>query len=422
MNRNRNIMGGRKGSTFYNIVNAKIMKRILLGLVLSITVLLLNGQNYIDGTLLYHNNPEYPIPEAEAILYNEAGQQVATTITSEAGYFAFEDVADGIYTIGFSTDMEGGQVTLEDALSIVFYMAGLIDYTEIQELAMDINGSGSVNMSDFTYIMIQHLLFGRPFPAGDWVFEDVEVNTNLRSGDGSIGGSRTGDSQGVLVPTGREEVQEYEIISPNQLIVSNDEVWIPVSANLSGKSVLGFTLAMDFNPDQIEVRKVESSFGEVNYNIIDNQLRISWADTEMKSAVVGDEALVNIQVRLADSDLSQEYFTITNGTQIVDNNGVEIENLVFEMPELVFPTSSTVYPNPTTDFINLILSSEEAAWLDVKLYNANGQLVLNETMSTVKGKQTKQMNLTGQTPGVYQLIVKDIEQNIILINEKLVIK
>lgn len=415
-------MGGRKGSTFNNIINAKIMKRILLGLVLSLTVLLLNGQNYIDGTLLYHNNPEYPIPEAEAILLNEAGQQVAATLTNENGYFAFEDIADGVYTISFSTDMNGGQVTLEDALSIVFYMAGLIDYTEIQELAMDVNGSGSVNMSDFTYIMVQYFVLGKPFPAGEWVFEDVEVNTNLRSGDGSIGGSRTGDSQGVLVPTGREEVQEYEIISPKQLVVNNNEVWIPVSANLSGKSVLGFALVMDFDPDQLVVRKVESSFGEVNYNIIDNQLRISWADTEMKSAVVSDEPLVNIQVLLADSDVSQGYFTITNGTQIIDNNGVEIDNLVFEMPELVFPTSSTIYPNPATNFVNVILSSEEAARMDVKVYNANGQLVLNETMSTVKGKQTKQINLSGQTPGIYQLIVRDIEQNSVLINERLVIK
>jgi len=398
------------------------MKRILLGLVLSLTVLLLNGQNYIDGTLLYHNNPEYPIPEAEAILLNEAGQQVAATLTNENGYFAFEDIADGVYTISFSTDMNGGQVTLEDALSIVFYMAGLIDYTEIQELAMDVNGSGSVNMSDFTYIMVQYFVLGKPFPAGEWVFEDVEVNTNLRSGDGSIGGSRTGDSQGVLVPTGREEVQEYEIISPKQLVVNNNEVWIPVSANLSGKSVLGFALVMDFDPDQLVVRKVESSFGEVNYNIIDNQLRISWADTEMKSAVVSDEPLVNIQVLLADSDVSQGYFTITNGTQIIDNNGVEIDNLVFEMPELVFPTSSTIYPNPATNFVNVILSSEEAARMDVKVYNANGQLVLNETMSTVKGKQTKQINLSGQTPGIYQLIVRDIEQNSVLINERLVIK
>ena len=398
------------------------MKRILLGLVLSLTVLLLNGQNYIDGTLLYHNNPEYPIPEAEAILLNEAGQQVAATLTNENGYFAFEDIADGVYTISFSTDMNGGQVTLEDALSIVFYMAGLIDYTEIQELAMDVNGSGSVNMSDFTYIMVQYFVLGKPFPAGEWVFEDVEVNTNLRSGDGSIGGSRTGDSQGVLVPTGREEVQEYEIISPKQLVVNNNEVWIPVSANLSGKSVLGFALVMDFDPDQLVVRKLESSFGEVNYNIIDNQLRISWADTEMKSAVVSDEPLVNIQVLLADSDVSQGYFTITNGTQIIDNNGVEIDNLVFEMPELVFPTSSTIYPNPATNFVNVILSSEEAARMDVKVYNANGQLVLNETMSTVKGKQTKQINLSGQTPGIYQLIVRDIEQNSVLINERLVIK
>ncbi|HOI31772.1 MAG TPA: dockerin type I domain-containing protein, partial [Bacteroidales bacterium] len=324
------------------------MKRILLGLVLSLTVLLLNGQNYIDGTLLYHNNPEYPIPEAQAILLDEAGQQVAVTTTNENGYFAFEDIADGVYNISFSTDIDGGQVTLADALSIVFYMAGLIDYTEIQELAMDVNGSGSVNMSDFTFIMIQYFVLGRPFPAGEWVFEDVEVNTLNRSNDGSIGGSRTGDSQGVLVPTGRDDMLQFEVASSEQLVVDGGEAWIPISAQLSNQSIIGYILALDFNPEQLQILEIQSAYENVNYAIFDNQVRISWMNNELKALPAGDEPLVNIRIKVKESVSGTDYFTISNGTQLLGENGESIDYLKFVLPELISSgvSKTAIYPNP----------------------------------------------------------------------------
>ena len=399
------------------------MKRILMGIALSLTVFMLSGQNYIDGTLLYHNNPEYHISEADAVLYDQAGQLVATTITNADGYFGFENVPDGSYYVEFSTDLDLGHVTMEDALSIVFYLAGIVDYTPLQQLAMDVNGSGNIGMDDFTYILIQHILFGNPFPVGEWVFEDYEVNTNTRSGDGSIGGSRTGGAEGVLVPTGRDEVQGYELLTRSQIHTSTDEVWIPVFAQLSEQSILGYVLAINFNPEQLEILDVKSPLGKVNYSIVDNQLRISWIDAEAGFSIDDNTPLTNISVKIKDQTFDGQYFTLGSNTQILGQDGKSIDYLVFEMPELIFQNiTATVFPNPTTDFVNLKLSMDESTDLMVKIYNPSGQLLVNKIINAVKGLQTKQVVLPQLIPGIYQIVVQDVNNGQFLINEKLIIK
>jgi hypothetical protein len=413
----------RKVVHFLNVKNILTMKRILMGIALSLTVFMLSGQNYIDGTLLYHNNPEYPISEAEVMLYDQAGQLIATTITNADGYFGFEDVPDGSYNVEFSTDLDLGHVTMEDALSIVFYLAGIVDYSPLQQLAMDVNGSGNIGMDDFTYILIQHILFGNPFPVGEWVFEDYEVNTNTRSGDGSIGGSRTGDAEGVLVPTGRDEVQGYELLTRSQIHTSTDEVWIPVFAQLSEQSILGYVLAINFNPEQLEILDVKSPLGEVNYSIVDNQLRISWIDAEAGFSIDDNTPLTHISVKIKDQTFDGKYFTLGSNTQILGQDGKSIDYLVFEMPELIFQNiTATVFPNPTTDFVNLKLSMDESTDLMVKIYNPSGQLLVNKIINAVKGIQTKQVILPQLIPGIYQIVVQDVNNGQFLINKKLIIK
>jgi hypothetical protein len=93
------------------------------------------------------------------------------------------------------------------------------------------------------------------------------------------------------------------------------------------------------------------------------------------------------------------------------------------MPELIFQdVTATVFPNPTTDVINLKLSLDESTDLLVRIYNMNGQVLVNKMINAVKGNQTKQVVLPGLTPGLYQLVVQDVNQYKILINEKLIIK
>jgi len=399
------------------------MKRIILGFVFGISFLMLQGQNYIDGTLLYHNNPEYPIPEVEAVLTNSDGNFVASAFTNTDGYFAFEDVADGTYFINFSTDLDAGEVTMQDALSIVFYLAGIIDYTEIQQLAMDVNGNGNIGMDDFTYILIQHIIFGNPFPVGDWVFEEVEVNTNTREGDGSIGGSRTGDAEGVLVPTGRSEDQQYDIFISDKLLLADQTTWIPLNVQLTGQSVLGYVLMLDFDAAKMEVMDVRSEYGEVNFAVIGNQLRISWLDAGLKSVIEGQATLFEIQTRFKETVSTTDYFRIANGTQILDQEGNDLNYLVFEMPELDFGVSSVeVYPNPAVDYTNIKLSAEELSDYELKIYNTSGQLVFEELIYAVKGNQTKQISLSHLNTGMYQLVVSKLNGDEIVTSQKLFVK
>ena len=200
-------------------------------------------------------------------------------------------------------------------------------------------------------------------------------------------------------------------------------MWIPVFAQLSEQSILGYVLAINFNPEQLEIMDVKSPLGEVNYSIIDNQLRISWIDIESGFQIDANTPLTNISVKIKEQAPDGQYFTLGSGTQILGQDGKSIDYLVFEMPELIFQdATATVFPNPTTDVINLKLSLDESTDLLVRIYNTNGQVLVNKMINAVKGNQTKQVVLPGLTPGLYQLVVQDVNQYQILINEKLIIK
>ncbi|MBU1368898.1 MAG: T9SS type A sorting domain-containing protein [Bacteroidetes bacterium] len=404
------------------------MKRVLFFIALSLSTVLLFGQNYIDGTLLYHQNPEYPIPEVEATLYDGSGNIAGVATTDDNGYFAFADVPDGVYEVGFETTLEGGDIGINDALNVLFYIIGLTDFTPIQVLAMDVTANGQVNMADFNFILVQYFVMGQPFPAGEWVFEDVEVSTFTRDGATTIGGSRTGDSEGVLVPTGRDMANSYQIAAAEYSeVVVGDIIELPLNLNGFNQQFMGYGLVLSFDPELVEVIDVVPTGQDAQLLIESNEIRMSWLDTQLDAENLPTDKLATFKLRLLSNDLPENgiIFEIKPQSHILDANGNKMDYLSFEMPGLkradVFLTNS-IYPNPAVNETRLSFELKEAAELELQLFNAGGQLITKMQFDAAEGLQTKQISLAGIPAGTYQVLLIEMKNKQIIAKHKLLIQ
>ena len=402
------------------------MKRLLFTVAFSMSVFLLIGQHYVDGTLLYHQKSEYPIPEVEATLYDASGSVAGVATTDENGYFSFNDVPEGVYQLGFETDMEGATVGMRDALNVLYHLLGIRSFTPMQLLAMDVTANGQVNMADFNFILIQYFVYGQDFPAGDWVFEEVEVSTSSREGNITIGGSRTGDSEGALVPTGRDVFMPYQIENTEfKQAAKGDLLELPLKLNTVNQEFMGYGLVVTFDPRLVELVNVEPAGADAQLNVDGNEIRMSWLNTTLDQKNIQQETLATFTVRLLSDRLPADgnVFTVQAKSHVINTSGEKIPYLGFEMPGIksTNPISFAVYPNPATDIARLSFELEDASMLELNIFNTSGQLVDQIRFNGIKGLQTKQISVATLPAGHYQLVLISSKNKQILVKQKLLI-
>lgn len=415
-----------KGMVVLQNFKIMIMKKLLFTVAFSLSAFLLIGQHYVDGTLLYHQNPEYPIPEVEASLIDATGGIAGITTTDENGYFAFSDVPEGVYHVTFETNLEGALVGINDALNVLYYHLGLGDFTPIQLLAMDVTADGQVNMADFSYILVQYFIFGQDFPAGEWVFEDVEVNTSSREGGSTIGGSRTGDTEGALVPTGRDAFMPFEIENSNFTYANRgDIIELPLNLKALEPAFMGYGLVVSFDPQLVELVNVVPAGENAQIHVNGNEIRMSWLNSGLKQENTLQETLATFTVRVLSDVLpaNGNIFVIEPESHVIDAFGEKMSYLSFEMPGVKSANSNSfsVYPNPASVLTKVYFELHDAAMLEISIFNASGQLVDQMQFSGIKGQQTKQISVAALTSGHYQLVLTSLENKQILVRQKLLI-
>ncbi len=400
------------------------MKRNLFILILLMANTVIFAQNYFSGTILYHNNPEYPIPEVQVDLYDLDGNFVAGTTTNNEGVYVFDNLADGSYNLELSTTLPGEQITMQDALSILFYMNGLIDYTPIQYLAMDVTNNGVVNFSDFLFIVVQHFVFNQPFPAGDWVFETATITTGQRDGAGNLGGSRTGDAEGILVPTGRDLAQQIVPIATDDLNVSTfTELDIPVYAELESQSIDAYGLVLGYDPSLFSIISVTPSVTDANSNVGNNEIRMSWVGLSNQVNLFDDGLLATVRVRILDNGVLDHVFPfeIKNESHVVVNG--QLKQSTYGMPTISMNDFSfNLFPNPAHNRAQLSFTMPETGVLQYQLVAATGQQVQSKEFSFSAGPASIQISVDELNTGIYQILLIDSASGKVLLQKKLLVQ
>jgi hypothetical protein len=173
-------------------------------LLISLMALNLSAQvSTLYGTVSYHNDGIRVLPNVTVLLYNETGQLVATTISDVDGYYEFPDLPYGVYTLKGNCNLPAGGVSVVSALKVIQHLNGQQLLSPIQQLAADVNGDGLITNFDFLNILVSHLVHGNPFPAGEWIFEEVTAIVDGMKSAGNekgIGGTSTGDTGGAFEP------------------------------------------------------------------------------------------------------------------------------------------------------------------------------------------------------------------------------
>lgn len=382
------------------------------------------AQNYFTGSVLYHNNPEYPIPEVQVDLYDMDGTFVTGTTTNNEGVYVFDNLPDGSYNVELSTTLPGAQITMQDALSILFYMNGLVNYTPIQYLAMDVTNNGVVNFSDFLFIVVQHFVFNQPFPAGEWVFESTTITTGQRDGAGNLGGSRTGDAEGALVPTGRNIISQNILSETENLDASStQELTIPVYAQTGAQTLDAYGLVIGFDPSVITVLEVIPVITEANLNVSEAEVRMSWVGGLGDQELSIDGKIADIRVLVNNRNPLDHYFPfeVKSESHVVVNG--ELKNAVYSMPTLSTQHESyKLFPNPAFDQTTVSFYLNDAANVRYQLISSSGQVVLSKDETIQAGEKKINIETSSLASGSYHLLMIKLDSNEILYSTKLIIR
>ncbi len=390
------------------------MKNLFYALSFIATIVVagnLNAQNQIDGYVLYHNNVNVPIPEVNVGLYTLNGVFITSSETDDDGYFAFNNVADGSYRLRSATSLDPGGVDMYDAYLILLYILKLYNFTPIQFLAADVNGNGVVNLVDYVYIVVYYFIYGQPFPAGDWVFEEVIVNTASREGNGTVAGSSTGDVQGVWQPTGRDIIDESLLEYDDLLTLMPNETSSFYIRSHSLMSLAAYGLVFDINESAIDVLSVEPYGTNAEYAVIDGQIRIGWVNESIGELSSFDGNLARVTIRAREGAAGNASVMLNNESHIIDGSGEKVGYFELTAPAIkvqpVEQSSLLVYPSPAIDQATIEFVSESTGKARIKIVSLSGQ-VINSFESIVReGTNKIGLPVNNFATGNYQVIVED---------------
>lgn len=386
------------------------MKKLFkLILVLTVSVIL-QGTSFagsIHGYVYYDGNSNYPISDVLLTLYNPGNNPVGTYTTGSDGYYYFGDLDPGTYQLVGSKDDPGNGVTMEDAVLVVHYLAGITTLEPIQELAADVNGNGQITMQDFLLI-VHHVNQGTQFPVGDWLFinETITVQNTRDSQPGGVTGTCAGDVGGVFVP-GTREFKAYPI-AENGILPITDNQPFTVDIKTSGPFELsGTALFIDFQPDLVSVEGVRIGANEVEYTIHDRQIQILWMDP-LQNVTTFDpsDAVISLDCRPGPGfgPGSEPVFSI-NGTSAFVKPGQEIRNTSFTMPAIRYNQPEfgfTNFPNPFCSQTILRLNLPFDGNTNVSVFNCIGKQVYTSNLGFQKlGYHEFYIETSSWKPGKY---------------------
>lgn len=380
--------------------------KITRALVSAFAMLFLNSMvnantTNVNGSVLYHFNSSKPIPSVNVALIDQSGATIATATTSPNGTYSFANIPYGTYTLNATTNISPGGITMGDGFLMLLHLCNLYPFTPIQELASDLDGDGQVTWNDYSTLVVGWFVQGYPFPVGDWVFEDITFTLNgNKTNVPTMGGSSSGDVNGTFVPTTRtEEIVEVSYINHAITPEFNLDVY---AKDITSTSAMG--LVIDY-PETVNINDVTCQLDDVNLNITENQIRISWVNqTFMSASINPSEPIVviagQINKKYNGNDIK---FEINSKSHFCDQDGNKI-NTRFALPLLTTSADylSASYPNPASEsaMISFSLPCDSKTILNV--YNQNGQLVnalINKDMAA--GQYTINLPVQELTAGVY---------------------
>jgi len=370
------------------------MKNYLLSVAL-ILIALIAAQTTqaadINGKVLYQGDISKPLGSVMVILKNTSNNTTQTYKSENDGSFKFINLDPGNYVVTGTTTQQGGGVNYYDAALVFLNVIGFYQFTPLQALAADVNGNGSVTMTDYNLI-IKNILTGAPFPAGPWKFEsNIVPITDLKAKDfdpTKIGGTCSGDVAGSFLPQYRD-VPALPLSQDGAIEVTDNEPFATRISTHSALSITGAGLIINYPSELLKVESVEFKGTDYEYTIEKGQIRLVWGNPN--TAPVDFEAGETfITIRGISTPAFSEGMTTTisldGNTSLVNASNKEVTDLKLASPMIKYGKPAlklSNYPNPFSGSTKLSIFSPEAGNATIEIYSTSGQLVKTVSAGTL---------------------------------------
>jgi hypothetical protein len=151
----------------------------------------------IDGYVTYDNDSGSPLKDVVLQLKNRESKIVAYTLTDTTGYYKFENLDTGRYSITALYDGAVNNVNPTDAFFINRNFIKLYSFTDnLRAKAADVNNDNKINPTDAFMINRFFIKLLPAFPAGKWLFESPVINLSTANIRQDIKGICVGDVNG----------------------------------------------------------------------------------------------------------------------------------------------------------------------------------------------------------------------------------
>ncbi len=156
----------------------------------------------VSGHCFYDNSIQSPLDSIIVNLMNDSGQLVQSDTTANDGSFGFQDVGMGTYSLHCIPirNWGVGSANSTDALLIMkhFVMISMLDGLKLK--AADVNKDHTINSLDALLVARRFVGISLAFPAGDYVFDEVNLTVSSNLEELVMKTLCTGDVNGSWIP------------------------------------------------------------------------------------------------------------------------------------------------------------------------------------------------------------------------------
>jgi len=387
------------------------MKNIVYAFIILLSGLLTTNTSFaydLSGQVLYQGDPLRPVNNVTVLLTNIGNNTIQSYVTGGDGFYQFTNVPNGNYKLTGATSLPGGGVTYYDAAMVFLHIIGYYQFTPIQFLASDVNGTGSINWTDYNLI-VYHLLYNTPFPVGPWRFESSTFTiTNLKDGvPHGLGGTCSGDIGGTFVPT-INTTPALPLAQEGSVSISKNEPFTTRILTQQEMSITGAGMLINYPTNLLEIESVEFKGADYKYNIENGQIRLVWGNPST-AAMNFSKGETFITIHGYSTTSFDKGMTATlsldGNTSLINASNQEVSNLKFASPVIKYHNPAvrfSNFPNPftTSTMLNIYCPTEGEATIGI--YNAGGQMVKNINVGTVNaGLHEVLLDASQMAPGYY---------------------
>jgi len=359
------------------------------------------GSLSLAGTVKYKNSVGSILNNVDVLLYDSVLNVIDSAKTDYNSYYSFFNVQPGIYNLSASSVSGWGGSNSTDALLAMHHFVGLDTLEALFLQAADTDGSGVVNSADALMIQKRFVSMIDSFPVDDWLFEkNVVTISSSTATTADFSGLCSGDPNASYIPQIAKE-QSLQLERSGRIDVNEKEpISLPVMSD-SDMNIGALSLVLRYDRQCCDVEEVVSCLSENNfiYNILDDEVRISWYNHPSVNISRGDTLFLVVMKK--DHQNANKPFTMDARGEIVDGRAVPISDVVLYYPEIVQQENDSeivsLFPNPASSFIHIRVDEKLDAPLFLELFDQSGRRIEQYHITN----PSQYISLSGIESGLY---------------------